>query len=219
MTKKQISPPYDYVSGLLPFLGMPDIRKYWQSVGQFVSTFSSLEVTMQLALWSFSGLSNRMARALLSGSTRVDAAMNLINKIAATQKWKKSKRAELNAIFSQLGHINKLRNDLLHYGATSAKNKDEWIISNRAVEDTKKRIRTTKITTEALSRLSRDVLNIQLRLSLLTWGHLMQPKTRQIFGRVRQEPWQYKFRQRVARRRKRRKIPPAQLRPPQLSQR
>jgi hypothetical protein len=194
MAKKQTLRP-DYVSALLPFLDMPDVRKYWESVGQFVSTYSSLEVNMQLASWTFAELSNPMARVLLGGSTRIDAAMTLISKMAVAQKWKKAKKSELNAIFSQLGHINKLRNDLLHYGATASKrNKGDWIISNRAVEDTRKKIRTTKITTEILNRLTQDVTNIELRLVLLAWGHLMPTKTRRRFQQVRQQPWRHKFR-------------------------
>src|SRR5712692_9287026 len=116
---RNLATDQNYTDVFLPFLTPPHLLKYWESLGRFVSAYSSIEVTMQLALWTFAGLSRPMARALLAGSTRIDAAMNLISKVAEAQKWKASKKRELNVIFSHLGIINKIRNDILHFGAKS----------------------------------------------------------------------------------------------------
>src|SRR5438128_12465077 len=86
---------------------------YYQALGEFVSSFSQLEINLQLALWQFAKLSKPIARALLSGSTRINEAMNQILKLAEAQKWEDEKKKELKFLFDQLGIINKVRNDLL----------------------------------------------------------------------------------------------------------
>jgi hypothetical protein len=214
MADSALPPERGYAAALAAFLRPQHTNEYWEALGEFVSTFSSVEVNMQLALWTFAGLSKPMANALLAGSTRIDSAINLMNKISVAQKWRAERKKELNAISTQLGIINKIRNDILHYGAESA-SQGEWIVSNKVLAATQKRIRTTKITVRALHSMTDDLVAIESRLVYLAWGSLMPAKTRRIFKR--REPWRYKPPSGAVRGRKSRKSrrkPPA---PPQSS--
>src|ERR1700731_469239 len=143
----------DYVGPLLRFLIPQHTQEYWAALGEFVSTFSTVEVNMQQALWEFAGLSRPLALALLAGSTRIDSAMTLINKVSVAKKWKSARKRELQTICTQLGIINKVRNDILHYGANYIEG--EWVVSNRSMVATQKRARITRFTVRALRDMTR----------------------------------------------------------------
>jgi hypothetical protein len=184
MADSALPPEQGYAAALAAFLVPGHTKEYWEALGEFVSTFSSVEVNMQLALWTFAGLSRPMATAILAGSTRIDSAINLMNKISVAKKWRAERKKEFSAISTQLGIINKIRNDILHYGAESA-SQDEWIISNKALAATQKRIRTTKVTVRALHEMTYDLVAIDLRIIYLAWGSLMPAKTRRAMRLVR----------------------------------
>jgi hypothetical protein len=198
--------PYDYAERLLPYFTQQHIQDYWAALGKFVSTFSLVEVNMQLALWTFAGMSKTMARALLSGSTRIDAAMNLISKLAEAQQWEAARQTELSYLFTQLGIINKVRNDLLHYGARS-QGSGEWLVTSELLATTKNQIRTTKITIPILEEMTRDITIINLRLTLLAWGDQMDKAARYLFEQSKLGAWHYKSQQPVDAGRRSHKIP------------
>lgn len=193
------------------------LKPYWQALGQFISGFSLLEVNMQLALWTFAHLSKPMARALLAGSTRIDAAMTLISKVAEAEKWDAEKKTELSRLFTQLGHINKIRNDLLHFGASPDSTSDEWTVSNKTFATADDQVRITKITVQTLSDLSSDVANINSNLVLLAWGDQMKPATRELFENTKHFPWRYTPPPQAAHGRKNRNNSPKQKRQPKPS--
>lgn len=89
---------------------------YMFALGNFISMFSALEAKLQAALWKFAGVTPPGAQAVFSG-VRVNGAMQFINRLADAQNWDKARKDELQFMFAQLGIINRLRNDLLHYGA------------------------------------------------------------------------------------------------------
>jgi hypothetical protein len=205
MTNDAPPPKKDYVEALLQFLTPQHTQEYWASLGEFVSTFSIVEVNMQLALWEFAGLSRPLAIALLAGSTRIDSAINLMSKISVARKWKAARKRELQTICTQLGIINKVRNDILHYGARFTKG--EWVVSNRALAATQKRTRITKFTVRALKDMTKDLMAINSRVVYLAWGSFMKPKTRRSFTQVRHHAWRYKPPSKAVRGRKNRKTP------------
>jgi len=86
------------------------------ALGRFVSIFSMVETNLQTYVWGFAGVPAPTAQAIFSG-IRVKGAMQLINRISDAQKWKQERKNELAYTFLQLGMINNLRNDVLHYGA------------------------------------------------------------------------------------------------------
>ena len=58
--------------------------------------------------------------------------MKLINRIADAQKWRKPQREKLTYVFQHLGQLNKLRNDILHYGASPTdRTFTTWKVTNR----------------------------------------------------------------------------------------
>ncbi len=131
-------------------------------------TFSDIEATMQATLWHFAGVSTPTAQAVFSG-TRIEGAMQFINRIADAQRWKKSKRNQIQHIFTQLGHLNKLRNEILHYGAWMLA-PGAWIVSNKEFAHMIERIRSIQISPETLREATADVENIQARLKALVTG-------------------------------------------------
>jgi len=190
MTNDAPPPRKDYVEALLPFLIPLHTQEYWAALGEFVSAFSLVEVNMQQALWEFAGLSRPLALALLAGSTRIDSAINLMSKVSVAQKWKSVRKKELQAVCTQLGIINKVRNDILHYGANFSKG--AWVVSNRSLVATQKRARITKFTVPALKNMTKDLMAINLRIVYLAWGSFMNAKTKRSFTQARRDPWRYK---------------------------
>jgi hypothetical protein len=91
------------------------LADYWQSLGRFIDAFSRVEQCLLWTLEVYSGVSTQVSRALFSG-VRTDAAMGYINRILEATKATKTNRDHAQWLFTQLGHINKLRNDLVHYG-------------------------------------------------------------------------------------------------------
>jgi hypothetical protein len=138
---------------------------------------------MQATLWHFAGVSTPTAQAVFSG-TRIEGAMQFINRIADAQRWKKSKRNQIQHIFTQLGHLNKLRNEILHYGAWMLA-PGAWIVSNKEFAHMIERIRSIQISPETLREATADVENIQARLKALVTG-------RRLSRAVRQHAWRYK---------------------------
>jgi len=123
---------------------------YMFALGNFISMFSALEAKLQAALWKFAGVTPPGAQAVFSG-VRVNGAMQFINRLADAQNWDKARKDELQFMFAQLGIINRLRNDLLHYGASWQELEDEtFVITNKPFVHVPERIQETRITPEIL---------------------------------------------------------------------
>jgi hypothetical protein len=138
-------------------------RRYWEALGRFITMFSVVEENVQLALWRAAGVKPPVAPAIFSG-TRIEAATGHIKRIAEAQKWPKRKRAELAEVFKQLSDLTRIRNDMLHYGASSS-GPDEWTVSSRLVAHIAERIRETKISPAILHQMSEDLFKITLHLA------------------------------------------------------
>ena len=93
------------------------IGNYHRALGAFVTAFSRVEATLLKVLWILARLEAPYAQAVLSG-VKIEGAMGLINRIAEAEQWPDNKKAEWQEVFTQLGLINKLRNDILHYGGS-----------------------------------------------------------------------------------------------------
>lgn len=163
-----------------------DIRPFWEAIGSFVSTYALVETNMQRALWRSAGIAPPTAQALFSG-TRTDAAMNLIRRIAEAEQWAPERKAITDNVFSQLGEITRLRNDLLHYGATPDE-LDSWTISNAIVAHTAERLRVTKITLLTLRDAEWDLYKIATHLVVIAHGWLHVPE----FNDILADAWRYK---------------------------
>ncbi len=143
---------------------------YMFALGNFISMFSALEAKLQAALWKFAGVSPPGAQAVFSG-VRVNGAMQFINRLADAQNWDKARKDELQFMFAQLGIINRLRNDLLHYGASWQELEDEtFVITNKPFVHVPERIQETRITPEILKDAAFDTAQILLRLIVFGWS-------------------------------------------------
>jgi hypothetical protein len=161
---------------------------YYDALGRFVTAFSMVETTLLRALWNLSRLEPPYAQAVLSG-VRIDGAMGYINRIADAEKWTSEKRQDWQKIFSQIGLINRLRNDILHYGTTTYGS--VRVVTNAAAAHTPERIREIHIKPAILNKASQDLWEIFLFVTLLAG-------TGEIYGRkptvsrLRRKTWRYK---------------------------
>jgi hypothetical protein len=182
-----------------------EIDQYQQSLGRFVAAFSQVEANLQTVLWHFAGVKAPTAQAVFSG-VRVEGAMGFINRIAEAQRWRKSKRDKLQYIFTQLGIINKLRNDILHYGA-QLHARDTWVVSNRLFAHIPKRVRQLTVSPSILDDASFDLRKIESHLIVMAWHKVMPPGARAAFRPALKAAWRYKQPQPSRPARKSRKIP------------
>jgi hypothetical protein len=163
---------------------------YLIALGRFVSLFSQIEANLQSALWRFAKVPTPTAQAIFSG-IRTDGAMQYIRRIADAEQWSKEKKAELEQVFAKLGAINKLRNDLLHYGATMQE-PNVWTITNKMFAHTPEKIQEIKITPAILEDATADLIKVLFHLIIMGWGDEMEPQMRDVFNPVLRRAWQYK---------------------------
>jgi len=140
------------------------VDHFAQALGGFAWNYSLIEYAVQSTLWKLAGVKEPLAQAIFTG-IRVDGASQMISRIADAQEWPQAKRKEAKYIFDQLSLINKLRNDVLHYGAYRLGS--DYIISNRRWVHTPPRIRELRITPATLEAASEDIGQILTRLHFL----------------------------------------------------
>jgi hypothetical protein len=93
----------------------------------------------------------------------------LIKRIAEATNWPTAKKERLEEITLRLGPINKLRNDILHYGVTlDMSAEDSWLLSNKDSVHIPEKIRETSITPALLEDACSDLKKILGLLMLLT---------------------------------------------------
>jgi len=109
---------------------------------------------MLSCLWYLAGIKH--GRAVLSG-VRIEAAMGYINRIAEADEWPSEVRSKWQKLFTQLGHINKLRNNILHFGTTPTIDGDRWLVSNREIAHHPSRIREAYVTPAILNNAEDDL--------------------------------------------------------------
>ena len=91
-------------------------KDYEEALGRFVHVFAKVEIAMALTLWHYAKTQYHIARVLFP-RVRVHEAMTLIKQLADATNAPSEDCAELENVFQQLGIINGVRNDTLHYGA------------------------------------------------------------------------------------------------------
>ncbi len=104
-------------------------RAYWLALGRFLDEFAIVEATLNWTLWHYAKLDATIARGLL-GQQRSDRAMQDINRVIEARGLKSARVGELTIIFDQLGKLNRMRNDIVHFGAGEERD-GNVIVSNR----------------------------------------------------------------------------------------
>ena len=178
------------------FPGLPKTKaqikreaEYHQSLGQFVTEFSNVEALLHGLVSLFAGVKQPTANAVFSG-VRIEAAMSYINRIADAQKWRKEKKARLQIIFTQLGQINKLRNEILHYGST-VQTSGTVLITNKSIVHLKSRIQERRISAAVLNDATNDLMKIFWLLVAFAWRPKV-PMWQKIYRSILGVSWFYK---------------------------
>jgi hypothetical protein len=169
-----------------------DVTDYYGSLGRFIQAFAHTEATMHGALREFSGVTNKVARALFSG-TRAEAAKQYITRIADATDLDSEVKADLKYVFDQLGVINSTRNDIVHYGTNFGG--DQFIVSNEYLAHLPTRVRKIEVSSEILNQMTSDLNKITAHLIVRITG-TSDPGTsgslRKCLIPILQRPWLYK---------------------------
>lgn len=145
---------------LMPMTSAP----YLAALGRFVHAFSQIEAHLTVVLWVAAKIDFDIARALLSG-VRIDGAINLLGRTMDARGIIGPNRTSLDAALQQLGLINKMRNDVLHYGATALAN-GELIVSNKMSAHLISRLREVPISVQSLDDMTYDLDKIWVQLEV-----------------------------------------------------
>ncbi|MGD9536425.1 MAG: hypothetical protein AB7P52_09590 [Alphaproteobacteria bacterium] len=169
-------------------------RRYHESLGEFVDAFSSVEGALFIAVSSVAKLTLPVARALLSGA-RVDTANGLLRRLMLISETDQERRKETDAVLTQLGHINDVRNQILHYGADPVPDKiDERISSNFLVALTDKHRKEIPVSPTLLNDMTADLRKIMAYL-LINHGDFSaraHADTVRTFAHLLHASWRYK---------------------------
>jgi hypothetical protein len=146
---------------------------YYTALGKFVSDFSRVETTLHTSLWAIAGVRAPVAQAIFSGF-KIEGCLQLIKRIADAKNWPATSKQRLENITSHLGPINKLRNDILHYGVTPDLGAaDAWLLSNKGFVHIPEKIRETSITPALLKAATSDLTKLFGLVIALTFYVLM----------------------------------------------
>jgi hypothetical protein len=170
---------------------------------------------MQVALAHLAGVPSPTAQAVFNG-VRTDAAISYINRIADAQEWPQFRRDEFAAFSGKIGELNKLRNDILHFGARWS-GASTWTVSNAKFIHSQDRLREFPISIESLEDVISDIDKIEAHLEIFIWGDAFPPGLRETYEQERIRPWRYRPPQPSDRRSKTPKVPRKSKRPPESS--
>jgi len=195
-----------------------DDPKYLHALGEFMATFAGVEHVLNSAVWHYADLREKPAIAkALFGHLRVDAATSHLTRLIEARKLKGRKIALLRAIITQVGHIAKTRNDIVHLGATRY-GKGSFVVTNRRFAHTQNRIRATYVGVGILRKMVSDLQTmfglITILADDLAPGYKLAG-VKLMYGYPNIPTWRYKSRGRVARPHRRRAKPQARQHPPQ----
>ena len=132
----------------------PRDERFFSDLGLFVLLFAQAESLLWSAIWATSGMELKAAQALLSG-IRVNDGIGLLGRLLDVQEPIVKAKKEVKEALRQLGIINKVRNDILHYGIDL--NRKEKIITNQMKALSRSRITRTKISSSVIAFMVSDV--------------------------------------------------------------
>jgi len=103
---------------------------------------------MLFTLIAASGVTPEVGKSIYSG-TRVSAAKDLINRILDAKN-RTEQKERLKPYFDQIGLLNSMRDDILHYGAIYDHKKNVLIVSNERIAHVPSRLRQYEVTPKML---------------------------------------------------------------------
>lgn len=129
---------------------------FYFELGRFVSGFALAESMVFLFLSSMLGIDKDECNAITSGA-KIDACVGFIKRLYEARGIVVPEK--IKECFEHLAIVNKLRNDLLHKGASS-----EFIITNE-VRSLPNRLEIYTVSSKMLSEANDDVAKITFTLS------------------------------------------------------
>jgi hypothetical protein len=176
--------------------GKRRLRAYYAALGNFADTFSRVEAAIAYSLWHYAGTNRNIASAVFSG-VRVKEAMSFIRRIAEVTNLRADLRADLENIFTQLGHITDARNDILHYGATNiAEHRGgRGSVTNALKALTEEKTKSFPISPNILNDMTADLQEIMFHLRTNHTGSPFSPRGALVLAMmdgVLHSPWRYK---------------------------
>jgi hypothetical protein len=192
--------------------------KYLAALGRFVHAFSWVEDHVAILLWITADVQQPTAQALLSG-VKIEQAISLLGRVMDAREISGPDREALEEALRQVSLINKVRNEILHFGA-KAQQDGRLVISNQRTAHINSRLREVTISPETLADMTYDLDAIWVRLHVYGWrlrsDHFDFSQSAGHAERL-ERPWRYRPPQQAASTRKTQKTPPAQQLPPPTS--
>jgi hypothetical protein len=163
-------------------------RAYFEALGTFVNAFSRVETLVTLTLRRYAKTPTEIAKIIFAGA-KIDLSSRYIKQLAEATGSSREARDDLGSVFQQLGIINGVRNNVLHYGATGI---DE---GNAIVSDALKakgEPTVFPISPEALEKMTRDLnkISIHLQYRHLDVDSVERPDV--VLERILRLPWLYR---------------------------
>ena len=180
------SPPS--IAGLYFEFVEPD-PAYFDTLGRFVDEFARAEATAYRVLVHYSKLTQGIAAVHLSG-VRIREIINRLSRLYRAGELPATNWEALEPIFKQLGDINKMRDKLLHYGASAQQDGTRLITteSRALTPDVAERIPMSVATlNEMRDDLRKIVIMLRLRHAGLPLPRALHPS----FDEVERAPWRY----------------------------
>lgn len=163
--------------------------EYHRAFGHFLSMYSDIEARMQEVLRHFAGVTEPIAKAIFSG-TRTDGARKFIRRIADATNWPEERKKEWDKIFAQLGEIQFLRNQLVHYGALW-QDLGSWVVSDRHVAHIPEQATQIPVSPTIFADAIADLEKIDTHLYALAWPEAYSLHKADLDETLKRE-WRYK---------------------------
>lgn len=167
---------------------------YVHALGEFVHSFSAVEMAIHGCLCHHTKVSNEVQRAVFSG-VRIKEGVSFLRRLAEVGEMDPGEWAMMKPLFDHLNVLTDKRNSLLHYGADGVKEGTPFV-SNTSRALTWDKVEEFPITARMLRRMSHDLKTIFFALSTRhsgeAWGY--SDAALRYYDRRRARPWHYRFR-------------------------
>ena len=191
-----------------------EMETYWRDLGRFVHQFAHVEKFLLGNLWQYSGMKLVVGQATLSG-IRAKEACSLLKRVFEALNAEDSTEAkDIETLSAQLGHINDMRNALLHFG-TRFREGDNFLVDNRHIAFNERRVREMPVSSAILKQMTADLEKMSDHLAVhifQQWGRVSEFS--EDFQNSLRAPWRYKPPQQAASQQKRRDKSPKRKRQP-----
>lgn len=159
-------------------------QDYWRALGQMIHEFSVVELLLNTIPSRMARLMPSISQAVLSGSTRADAACKLIKRVIEA---KGQADAEMDYVCSQVAALNTMRTHIVHCGAHH--DGETFVASNWMAAHHSRNRKTDNVQTRMLEAMITDLRKVQHHLIARIHTHIRSdPQVHAVLA----APWQYK---------------------------